>query len=278
MAIDCEGDLSPNLLEAAAKASEGARIAGDFPPRNALPASFTRSSSPESAAPVPESPRVALVMLDTSIPTGPLQERLGADAAEVELWSAAILRHNPPAARMVVVACLAPSTPDPALRALVAWCERGTEPVGVIGYAPAGTAEDAERALAAGFDDVIAGRDSPRELSARVRAVARRSRRANSRAQEHLRVGRITLDLGRHELLIGSVSAALTPLELLLMRALMEARGRPLSREQLLGAVWGTDDVGPRAVDNLVWRLRRKLGNAKVFAVVRGVGFRLLSD
>jgi len=227
---------------------------------------------------VPETPRVALIALDATIAMGPLQERLGADAAEVELWSSAILRGNPPAVRMVVVACLAPETPEAILRSVVSWCERGSEPVGVIAYVPAGGSEDAERALAAGFDDVIAGRNSPRELSARVRAVARRSRRVSNRGGEHLRVGRITLDLGRHELLIGRVSAALTPLELLLMRALMEAGGRPLSREQLLGAVWGSDDVGPRAVDNLVWRLRRKLGGVRLFGVVRAVGFRLLSD
>ncbi len=229
---------------------------------------------------MPEPPRVALMTLSASIATGPLQERLGADAAEIELWSTAMLQGNPPAARMIVVACLPPSTSETALRAIVAWGERASEPVGFIGYAPQGTVEDAERALAAGFDDVLAGRDSPRELSARVRAVARRLRRANRHAVERLRTGRITLDLGRHELIVGELRVALTPLELLLMRALVQAGGRPLSREHLLGAVWGAEsvEVGPRAVDNLVWRLRQKLGDARVFGVVRGVGFRLLGE
>jgi DNA-binding response OmpR family regulator len=234
----------------------------------------------QTSSQVPESPRVALLALGSALALGPLQERLGADAAQIELWSAAMLQGTPPSARVIVVACLPREVTEPSLRTLVAWCERGAEPVGLIGYAPEGTSDDGERALAAGFDDFIAGRDSPRELSARVRAVSRRLRRVHNRSLERLRVGRMTLDLGRHELTVGDSSAALTPLELLLIRALMEAAGRPLSREQLLGAVWGADsvEVGPRAVDNLIWRLRQKLGGLRIFGVVRGVGFRLLTE
>ena len=61
------------------------------------------------------------------------------------------------------------------------------------------------------------------------------------------------------------------------MRALMTARGRPLSRAELLDAVWGGGDleVSERAVDNVILRLRRKLPTPDVLETVRGVGFRL---
>src|SRR5262249_15626955 len=128
------------------------------------------------------------------------------------------------------------------------------------------------------FDDFVAGRESPREVSARVRAVSRRLNGVARQPNDRLRFGHVTLDVARHTLTVGDRSAALTPLELSMMRAFVEAGGRPLTREELLARVWGSEnvDIEPRAVDNLIWRLRRKLGGVRLLAVVRGVGFRLL--
>jgi DNA-binding response OmpR family regulator len=229
---------------------------------------------------VPESPRVVLLALGPGLELGSLEQRLRADAADVEVSSTTTLPGSPPSSRSIVLACLPRDAPEPTLRGLVAWCRRATEPVGLVGYAPHGNAGDSERALAAGFDDFVAGRDSPREVSARVRAVARRLASASSRPLERLHFGQVTLDLARHELVVGDRSAAVTPLELSMMKAFIEAGGRPLTREDLLTRVWGSEniEIEPRAVDNLIWRLRRKLGGARLFAVVRGVGFRLLQD
>jgi two-component system OmpR family response regulator len=57
----------------------------------------------------------------------------------------------------------------------------------------------------------------------------------------------------------------------------MQASGRTMSRAELLDQVWGEDEleVGVRAVDNLVCRLRRKLGDPGLLVTVRGIGFRL---
>ena len=56
----------------------------------------------------------------------------------------------------------------------------------------------------------------------------------------------------------------------------MRARGRPLSRADLLDAGWGaSDEVNERAVDNVILRLRRKLPTPAALETVRGVGFRL---
>ena len=63
------------------------------------------------------------------------------------------------------------------------------------------------------------------------------------------------------------------------MRALIAARGRALSRVEILDAAWGDDglEIGERAVDNVVMRLRRKLGEKSIITV-RDVGFRLANQ
>jgi len=225
-----------------------------------------------------ETPRVVLLALGPGIELSALQQRLRADAAEVETSSTTSLPTVPPAEKTIVLACLPRDVPESILRGLVNFCRRATAPVGLVGYAPQGNTQDSERALAAGFDDFVAGRESPREVSARVRAVARRLDAIGRQPNDRLRFGNVTLDLARHTLAVGDRSAALTPLELAMMRAFVEAGGRPLTREELLARVWGTEnvDIEPRAVDNLIWRLRRKLGGLRLLAVVRGVGFRLL--
>ena len=60
----------------------------------------------------------------------------------------------------------------------------------------------------------------------------------------------------------------------------MKARGRPLSRVELLDQAWGAEDleVSERAVDNVILRLRRKLPRPDALETVRGVGFRLSSE
>jgi DNA-binding response OmpR family regulator len=222
-------------------------------------------------------PRVALLAgsLDE---VAALQRRLLADSMESELLDFSVLASYAPDSWLVVVAYLSTPVTQQTVHRLIAWSRGANRPVGMIGYSPRGVAEDCERALEAGFDDVIVGRDSPRELSARVRALARRLGSTGSVRSQRMVFGRLSLDLERHEMTVGAYKAALTPLELLLVKCLIETAGRPVTREELLLRIWGTDNVnvGLRAVDNLVWRLRRKLGPIHVFGVVRGVGFQLL--
>lgn len=58
---------------------------------------------------------------------------------------------------------------------------------------------------------------------------------------------------------------------------LMEAAGQARTRAEILEAMRSGAErgVSERAVDNVVMRLRRKLGQARVIETVRGVGFRL---
>jgi DNA-binding response OmpR family regulator len=131
--------------------------------------------------------------------------------------------------------------------------------------------------LEIGADDYIVKPFSPKELLARVRAVLRRSRPAPGAAP--LRLGALLMDLGTHTASVGGLALALTPKEFDLLRALVEARGRVLSREFLLDRVWGyahASEIESRTVDVHVRRLRVKLGpEGRRILTVKSVGYRL---
>ena len=131
--------------------------------------------------------------------------------------------------------------------------------------------------LEIGADDYIVKPFSPKELLARVRAVLRRSRPAPGVAP--LRLGALVIDLGTHTASVGGDALALTPKEFDLLRALVEARGRVLSREFLLDRVWGyahASEIESRTVDVHVRRLRVKLGSeGRRILTVKSVGYRL---
>jgi DNA-binding response OmpR family regulator len=131
--------------------------------------------------------------------------------------------------------------------------------------------------LEIGADDYIVKPFSPKELLARVRAVLRRSRPAPGAAP--MRLGALVIDLGTHTASVGGLALALTPKEFDLLRALVEARGRVLSREFLLDRVWGyahASEIESRTVDVHVRRLRVKLGpEGRRILTVKSVGYRL---
>lgn len=161
--------------------------------------------------------------------------------------------------------------------ALVEWRARIGRRMALIGCAPTGSSEDSERALAAGFDDFVAGRAAPREMSRRLRAVVRRSAAARGSRR---RFGRIRVEPDEHRLWVDGRRVPVTRTELAVMTALVEAGGQSRSRAELLERAWGDEalEVGERAVDNVIMRLRRKLPDPDLVVTVRGVGFRLASD
>ncbi len=159
--------------------------------------------------------------------------------------------------------------------ALVEWRGRTARRIALIGCAPQGGSDDSERALAAGFDDFVAGRAAPREMSRRLRAVVRRQ--AASRTGSRRRFGRIRVEPDEHRLWVDGRRVPVTRTELAVMTALVEAGGQSRSRAELLERAWGDEalEVGERAVDNVIMRLRRKLPDPDLVVTVRGVGFRL---
>jgi len=131
--------------------------------------------------------------------------------------------------------------------------------------------------LELGADDYVVKPFSPKELLARVRAVLRRSLPAPGASPTTL--GALTIDPGTHTVLVGDEVLALTPKEFDLLRALVEARGRVLSREFLLDRVWGysrASEIESRTVDVHVRRLRVKLGpEGRRVLTVKSVGYRM---
>ena len=156
---------------------------------------------------------------------------------------------------------------DPATRAvpLVMLTARGDEVDRVLG-------------LELGADDYVVKPFSPREVVARVRAVLRRSRPAAA-SSTPLTVGPLRIDAAAHTVSVDGVAVNLTRREFDLLRALVEAQGRVLSREFLLDHVWGytaAGEIESRTVDVHVRRLRQKLGTAgPLIGTVTGVGYRL---
>jgi DNA-binding response OmpR family regulator len=198
------------------------------------------------------------------------------EALRVEVTTADVLREAP--RPIVYLFLLDPSLAIAFADPIVKWATSGTPAPGLIGVVEDGGGHDREALLAAGFDDAISGRPSPRELVARVRAVQRRMRAPA--ATDRLRFGPFTLELREHLLWMDAVAITLTAIELAVMRELVKARGRPLSRGELLDVAWagGALETTERAVDNVILRLWRKLPRPDAIETVRGVGFRLASS
>lgn len=130
------------------------------------------------------------------------------------------------------------------------------------------------QALENGADDCITAPGDPRELAARIRS---RVRNDLPRARGRLQAGPIELDLDRWTAQVSGQPVALTKKEFILLEALIESRGRTLSREYLLKNVWSLNaTVETRTIDVHIARLRRKLGPAgRYILTIRNVGFRL---
>ena len=123
-----------------------------------------------------------------------------------------------------------------------------------------------------GADDYLAKPFDIDELDARLRAM---SRRLAGTAASTLSVGDISLNLATRELTRGGQPIDLSRREYALLRALMENRGKVLTRETLEGKLyaWG-EEVASNALEVHIHHLRRKLG-ADVIKTVRGIGYSL---
>jgi two-component system, OmpR family, response regulator len=145
--------------------------------------------------------------------------------------------------------------------------------------------------LELGGDDYLTKPFSPRELSARVAAVLRRSAvppvpplpplaaelPVKPEPVPALRHGGVVLDRARHQCWVGARELVLTVTEFELLRALLEAPGRVFSRGQLVEHAYGAGHyISDRTVDSHIRRLRQKLGaEAEQVETVYGVGYRL---
>lgn len=164
---------------------------------------------------------------------------------------------------------------------------RNRSQMGLIIVSERSDPEDRAQGLEIGADDYITKPFFPRELLARVRNVLDRTHGNDDlllKSGQQVQFGAWILDK-ENRLLIGAdgTSPTLTPAEFDLLAFLASHPNQLLSRESLAEAISDTKtDSGERAVDILVSRLRKKLGDSKgehqMIETIRGHGYRFNSN
>ena len=158
--------------------------------------------------------------------------------------------------------------------------DKTTQNIPVIMLTARSEENDRIRGLDIGSDDYITKPFSPRELTARIKAMFRRIRPALS--DQMLEYAGIEMDLASRKIKRDGKSIHLGPTEFNILKFLMENPRRVFSREQLLDMVWGNDIyVEARTIDVHIRRLRKALNEGNkpnVIRTVRSAGYSLDQD
>jgi DNA-binding response OmpR family regulator len=139
--------------------------------------------------------------------------------------------------------------------------------------------EEVDRVLGLelGADDYVTKPFSVRELMARIKTILRRIE-PKEKTEGSLRFGDLSIDFQKYTVAIKNKAVALSSKEFEFLKILVQAKGKALSRDQLLENVWGYDrsyDIDTRTIDQHIARLRDKLGTeSKRIITVKNVGYR----
>jgi DNA-binding response OmpR family regulator len=155
--------------------------------------------------------------------------------------------------------------------------DRRSGEIPIIMLTARGEETDRVVGLEVGADDYIVKPFSPKEVIARIRALFRRIDRPGPEQVPIITRGLLTVDRERHIVAWDGQEIHLTAKEFALLVALLDARGRVLSRQFLLEEIWGYSYTeGTRTVDVHIRRLREKLpGVATAIVTVKLLGYRL---
>lgn len=166
-------------------------------------------------------------------------------------------------------------------------CKRAREQypaLGIIMLTAKGQEENKIEGLELGADDYIVKPFSPKELLARINALARRLNIVEKivqteQATDQIVTGKFTILPEERKLLKDGVEIELTPIEFALVKYFMENPNKAIHRDEILNNVWGYNYVGDfKIVDVNIRRIRQKIeddpSNPKYIEKVWGYGYR----
>jgi two-component system, OmpR family, response regulator CpxR len=137
--------------------------------------------------------------------------------------------------------------------------------------------EDVDRivGLELGADDYLPKPFNPRELTARIRAIARRMDARPAGDSRRLEINGVILDPGSREVFKDGEKVEMTTLEFDILEMLMRAAGRVLSRDALMEHLYNRKATSfDRSIDMHISHLRKKLETDRtIFKSIRGVGY-----
>ena len=140
------------------------------------------------------------------------------------------------------------------------------------------------RGLRMGADDWLSKPCHPEELIARIEAVMRRRRRAETRTEaQPVVIGQVEIRADQFQAFVAGASADLTRREFELIQLLAAAEGQVLPREEIYERVWGYAMIhGDRSVDVFVRKLRQKLERVspqwRYIHTHFGIGYRFAAE
>ena len=178
---------------------------------------------------------------------------------------------------LVILDLMLPSGPGTdILRSL-----RASSAVPIIVLTAKDTELDRVLGLELGADDYITKPFSMAELVSRVRAILRRRELDRVGSSAVREVGRVTIDLNLHQVVVDQRAVYLTPSQFKLLALLAQEPGRVVSRREIMQHLWASSHVGDEhACDVHISNLRHKIENDPTrpqrIVTVRGVGYKIV--